>query len=263
MRPGDRLSEINEELPEERQLLARALRHLHDCTAGQDGKRMSHTQLIHAMRAGPLAPSSLCRYFSGTNVPSERVVIALYKAIDERVVGPLPLTCEILLELRDGAASADGRRAKARQRRVEQRALTLAADMAESGAPPVPRDTGDRQANKFAGLVPQAAAEAIRLAAQGQYAQTVTLLSRLPEHLNTDEVALCIVHFRHRHYDDLADTLIKIYGRDHREDHRQTQIIRLSITLREHELQKDANALLEMLLDSKSAGAPAGGGTAS
>ncbi|MFC0115604.1 hypothetical protein [Kibdelosporangium aridum] len=261
MRPGEIRSTISEKLPEARQHLARALRALYDCTAVQGGRRISQAELCR--KADYVGKPNLCRYLKGENVPSEAFVEAFYVVISN-ITDTLPLTREELLVMRKEAEAADGRRREARRggsarelddahREIEdlrRQVDELAIDRAEPVALPVPLETRDRQRNEFAERpVPEAAIEAIRLAERGQDEQTVTLLSRLSEHLDANELALCVTHFRAQHNDDLADTLIHIYGRDHREDLQQG--VRLSIALRKHQLHDDADALLKMIIDSE------------
>ncbi|ASR33651.1 hypothetical protein BAY61_00100 [Prauserella marina] len=251
MRPGELRSTISKDLPEERQRFANALRDMYDSIPAVDGRRTSQSKLLKAMEASYASRSSLCRYLQGKNLPTEDFVQKFHKAISELTTGILPLTCEELLSMRQHAEGVDGRRRTARQAsavhkldEAERRIDELGVGNATPIALPVPRETGDRQGNKFAGRpAPQAATEVIQLAKLGQYEQTVTLLSRLSEHLDTDELALSVAHLRAEQYDDLADTLVQICGRED-----QRQVIRLSITLREHQLPGDADALLRMII---------------
>jgi hypothetical protein len=254
MRPGELRSTISEELPEERQRFAKALRDMYDSLPAPDGRRTSQAKLLEGMEVGHVGKSSLSRYLKGENVPSEDFVRDFHEAISELTSGTLPLTCEELLVMRAQAEAADGRRRAARRnaavRKLDEltrKVAELTADHAKLVALPVPHVTEDRQGNEFVRRpVPQAANEAIKLAEQGQYEQAVTLLSRLSEYLDTNQLALCVAQFRIQQHSDLADTLIQIYGRDHRED--QRQVVRLSITLREHQLPDDADALLRMII---------------
>jgi len=253
MRPGEIQSTVDEGLPEARLRFKNALVSLLERLPVQGGRRVSCAKLLRAMEYGS-AKSSLSRYLHGKNVPSKRFVEAFYKTVGNLTATPLPVSLEELLALRTSAEATDRRRREPRQAALartleefKQQLLGPTADKTRSVALPVPHDAGDRQGNGFAEPpTPQAAIEAIQLVEQGQDGQAVTLLSRLSEHLDPHEVAQCVAHFRRRHHDDLADTLIQIYGRDHREDQGR-QVIRLSMTLREHQLQKDADILLTML----------------
>lgn len=254
MRPGEIRSTISMKLSTARQHFAQALRDVYGSIPAHNGKLTSQASLLSGMPIGHR--SSLCRYLQGKNLPPKDFVERFYRAVSELTNGTLPWTCEELLAMHEKAEAADGRRRAARRdgkRQID--ALTrqvdeLSADNARLVALPVPPAAGDRQGNTFPPTpVPQSAVEAIELATRGQDELTVTLLSRLSEHVDIDELALCIVHFRRRRHDDLADTLIRIYGRDHREDRWQQQVIRLSMTLREHQLQSDADALLTTLVE--------------
>lgn len=235
MRPGVFASEISEDLPQPRRLLAQALRDLYESLPCQNGKRMSHARLLAVVEAGH-STSSLCRYFNGQYVPSEDFVKKYHKAISGCTSEILPLTCEELQELRRLAAATDGRRREARDGNNTQ------------GSAPVPSSEGDRQGNAFTGRpAPLAATEAIQLSELGLHEQALTLLSQVSEHHDADEAAHCVVHFRAEGHDELADTLIQIYGRDHR-GNRMHDVVRMSMTLRELHLPDDADSLLKLVI---------------
>jgi hypothetical protein len=250
-------SEISADLPRPRQIFAQSLRDLYECVAYQDGKRISHAQLLNTVEAGH-SKSSICRYFNGKNVPSEDFVMKYYKLISERATDVLPLTSEELQDLRTRAEATDGRRRQARtdaaarkDRRIEELERLLAGCGGNNDAPgvlPVPVEEGDRQSNAFAERpAPQVAAEVIELTEIGLHEQALTLLSQLSEHHNADEAAHCVAHFRTERHDDLADTLVRIYGRDHRTNRTQ-DVVRMSMALREMRFPDDADALLKLII---------------
>lgn len=257
MRSGVFQSKISEDLPRARQVFAQALRDLYVTIAFQGGKRTSHAQLLRATKAG-YRTSSLCRYFNGENVPSEDFVVAYYKVISERATDALPLTCEELQDLRARAEAADGRR---REARAEDAALKdvqieeLKRQVAElrggndtSGSLPVPSAEGDRQGSAFAGQpAPLAATEVAELTESGLHEHALTLLSQLSEHHDANEAARCVAYFRAQRHDELADTLIQIYGRDHKTSRTQ-DVVRMSIALRDLQLPDDADALLKLII---------------
>ncbi|MGI5503005.1 hypothetical protein [Lentzea sp. CA-135723] len=253
MSAGGFKSKISKLLPEARQVFAQTLRDLYTHVALSDGKRTSHAEMLKAMEAG-YNRSSLCRYFNGKNVPSEAFTVSFYALLRDCTTDDLPLSCEDLLVLRARAAATDGRRSKVREeiaaqkdRRIEELEQQL-ADKNDAVALPVPAHQGDRQSNAFEERpAPQAATEVIELTAVGLHEQALTLLSRLSEHHEAAEVAQCVAHFRTGGHDELADTLIQIYGRDHQKgQHRD--VIRMSITLRGLQFPDDADNLLNLLV---------------
>ncbi|MGW6933350.1 hypothetical protein ACWGE0_25065 [Lentzea sp. NPDC054927] len=255
MQSGVWTSEISKDLPEPRQRLAQALRDLFDCIPNQNGKRLSHARFLRGMGAGRVGPSSFSRYFKGDNVPSARFTRDFHTRIGGYTSTTLPLTCEELIILHKEAEATDKRLretqnkvAEASARKIEklkQQVLELMAAKAETAALPVPRTAGDRQGTEFAGHpAPQAAIEAIELTTRGRHEQALTLLSQLSMHLDAREVALCLAHFRAQQHDELADTLMQIYGRDNEKSH----VVRLAIALRDCELPADADAMLLMII---------------
>jgi hypothetical protein len=269
MRACDKSSKISGELPGERQALAKAMCALYEHAKQHSVVLNSQAALTSAIliaEAGYLGATEqkLCKYLAGRHVPPEDFLTAFYNVVSVRTTGhEMPLTLEKLLDLHHGAASTDRRLSAVRNQEHEsamreleatERALEdarekLAAMSAEEtaiAALPVPPAERDRQGSDLThGPAPAAAAELIQLSAAGRHEHALTMLTQFPSYFSAEEMASCIVHFREKGEDELADTLIRICGQ---EASQGATLVTMSRVLRKRNLHLDAETLLDLVV---------------
>ncbi|WP_144065795.1 hypothetical protein [Lentzea albidocapillata] len=269
MRAGDKRSEISAALPAERRTLAIGMNALYEHVKRHSADLNSQAALTSAIliaEAGYLGATEqmLCKYLAGKHVPSEKYLTAFHRVISaETADHPAPLTLENLLDLRHRAASTDRRLSGVRKQEHElatheraateraledalQRLSAMSAEKSASSALPVPPAEGDRQSSDLIhGSAPAAATELIQLSAAGRHEQALTMLSQFPRYLSAEEMASCIVHFREKSEDELADTLIRICGQ---EASQGAILVTMSRVLRRRNLHLDAETLLDLVV---------------
>ncbi|QLH23200.1 hypothetical protein [Streptomyces sp. Rer75] len=220
--------------------------------------------------AGALAPreykkhvSELSRYRSGQRVPQRGFVIALHQTAVERAgkdavglslddvlevhVAAEQRPCQVCPDLRHRIRRLRSRHRllmRANRRLLESRAGLEAelADARKETAPlPVPPQQGDRQQRAYdVAAATQIVAMAARFDGEESSEAAVAMLRESSEVLTPLESAASLVVLRQEHQDQLADTLIQIYGRDRPEK----QVIRAALELHEYGMADDAGAML-------------------
>ncbi|MET9032736.1 hypothetical protein [Streptomyces mirabilis] len=126
------------------------------------------------------------------------------------------------------------------------------AAQAEAALLPVPPRRGDRQQSNpemRAALNVAHRAEALQIG--GRQDGALALLRHSAEVLSPAETATLVCVLREGQLDELADTLIHIYGRDNPDPH----VMRTAAQLHQHEAPDDAAALLQAALSTRQ-GAP-------
>ncbi|GHF25095.1 hypothetical protein GCM10010359_28860 [Streptomyces morookaense] len=201
-------------------------------------------------------PSEISRYLNGWRLPPANFVLRLYEvAVDQAGVAAVGLTEEELLKVHSDAEPTLCRtcpqlrrknrdlRGKIRELRDQKAGLEAALASAESQPKilPVHPSGGDRQ--DFTRDVAAAIHIANRMGdlhQQGDRAAALALLRDTTEVLTPAESAAALVLLRQQEQEQLADTLIHIYGRD--QSH--ANVIRMALALHEYGLPGDAGAIL-------------------
>ncbi|WP_431772229.1 hypothetical protein [Streptomyces cucumeris] len=208
--------------------------------------------------------SELSRYRSGQRVPHRGFVIALHQTVVERAGGEdaVGISLDDVLEVYVAAEqrpcqvcpdlhhrihrlrSRHRQLMRANRRLLESRAGLQAelADARKGTAPlPVPPEQGDRQQRAYdVAAATQMIAMAARFDGGDSSEAAVAMLRESAEVLTPLESAASLALLRQEHQDQLADTLIQIYGRDRPEN----QVIRAALELYEYGMADDAGAML-------------------
>ncbi|MFE1931386.1 hypothetical protein ACFW95_13645 [Streptomyces sp. NPDC059474] len=208
--------------------------------------------------------SELSRYRNGQRLPQVEFVVALYKAAVERAgsehavgmslddvlevyVAAEQRPCRGCPELHDRIRHL--RRRHRRLLRANRRLLLARAGLEaelhdarkQTALLPVPPQQGDRQRRAYdVAAATQMAAMVARLDSRNGSEAVVAMLRESAEVLTPFESAASLAILRHEHQDQLADTLIQIYGRDQPEK----QVIRAALELHEYGMPDDAGAML-------------------
>lgn len=221
MRHGELTAAIGDGVPPPRRDFAVAMRDVRGAWPVVPSLRGLVVQLAEAGYPGVGAPS-LSRYFSGKDVPAEALVKIFYRVACEAAGRQeLAISLPRLLELRQAAEAADGRRGKALHR--QPRGLESDLDGArcpvssasEITSSPVPGEGGDRRNFESVHCGPEydAASSASGLAAVGDLRGALTILEELPYVLSPAGIAQCYAHLRALGHPDLAVNLLTIYHR--------------------------------------------------
>ncbi|MEU5925402.1 hypothetical protein [Streptomyces antimycoticus] len=251
---------ISEDVPPGRRALAQMLIILYQHLGG----RLKEVAEALAPRGYKKNVSDLSRYWSGQRVPQQGFVIALHQTAAERAggEGKLGISRDDVLEVYAAAEQRPCqvcpdlhhriRRLRSRHRRLmranrhllESRAGLEAelADARKETAPlPVPPSRGDRQQSAYdVAAATQIAAMAERFDSQERPGNVVAMLRQAAEVLTPLESAASLAVLRQEHRDQVADTLIQIYGRDQPEK----QVIQAALELHEYGMPADAGAML-------------------
>lgn len=211
---SDLRSKIGQELPLPRRIFAQMLRELRGCVPGSPAARDFIAWLTEAGYVG-LLPSSLSRYYSGKDVPSEAFAQAFYGVV-RTAAGERPLPCLLseLLDLRNSAEGADGRRNAGldlRNRALEAEFSAAPAVDAEEVTPlPVPVDQ----------LLARGGAEecestraVVMLSADGNLRDALIVLEGAAYQFSIDGVASMIENLYALDAIELAENLAKLFSR--------------------------------------------------
>lgn len=211
---SDLRSKVGQELPQSRQNFALKLRELRGCVPGSPAARDFITWLAAAGYAG-LSPSSLSRYYSGKDVPPERFVDAYYGVVRAVAGGrPLPCLLDELLDLRNSAEAADGRRNTGL--RLQIRVLEAELSAARAGradkSTPLPVPFGGRL-EREGGEERESSCAAARLSAAGNLRDALIVLEGAAHHFSVDGVALMIRDLYDLDSIELVENLVKLFSR--------------------------------------------------
>jgi hypothetical protein len=241
----DLRSKIRQGIPQPRWNFAHMLRELRGCALGAFTARDLIAWLAAAGYVG-LSPSSLSRYYSGKDVPSEAFVQAFYGVVRAAAGGrALPCLLSELLDLRNSAEGADGRRKSALHLRIPALGAELPAarvGLTEEVTPlpvPVGRGLARDGAEEF-----DSAQAAVRLSAAGNFRDALIVLEGAACHFSVAGVASMIGNLYDLAAIELTENLLKLFLRV-----RSTkEIVALSRALRK-EFPDASDLLLRMITD--------------
>ncbi|MFI1854914.1 hypothetical protein [Streptomyces sp. NPDC020480] len=252
---------LSDETPPGRRALAQMVNHLFQHLGTATLKEAAELMTSHGY---PTDKSRLSRYRSGKNRPPEEFLVALHAVAVERAGGEGAVGFSVydVLEVRAAAETKPCnvcptlygriRRIRNRNRRLlrDNRHLFWAkagleeelADVRKNTTPlPVPPQRGDRQrAARDVAAARQLAAMTADLDEATSPDAAVAVLRQTAEVLTPLESAASVALLRGEHRDELADTLITMYGRDHPEK----DVIRAALKLHEYGMTDDAGTML-------------------
>ncbi|WP_413808064.1 hypothetical protein [Streptomyces sp. OE57] len=252
-------SKISDELPPGRRRLAELLRTLYE-HLGQPTLAACARHLEH--RGFKTNPGVISRYVNGDRLPPEGFITHLHAAAveqagSEEAVG---ITREEALAARAAAESwrcktcpelrrtNHGLQHEVRELRRTKAGLErrLIAAQERVAHLPVPSSQGDRQ-QRASGVAAatQIAAMAEMLKERGDVEAALAMVLESAEVLSPPESAASLALLRQKRHDELADTLIQIYGRDKPEK----LVIRAALELYEYGMADDAGAMLRAAAD--------------
>ncbi|WP_157529776.1 hypothetical protein [Nocardia sp. NRRL S-836] len=201
-------------LPVPRQKFAQKLRELRGCVPRPP---VAHDVIARLAAVGyvGLSPSSLSRYYSGKDVPGEGFVRAYYEVI-VAAAGRWDLPCLLdeLLDLRNSAEAADGRRNAGlglRVRAFEQEGEAVRVAVGGK-ATPLPVPAGSGRPNE-AGEEHEAAITAVRLMAAGDLQGALAVLESAVYRFSPEGLALCVKHFYALAQVELGQNLVMLVPR--------------------------------------------------
>ncbi|MEU7183044.1 MULTISPECIES: hypothetical protein [Streptomyces] len=252
MQAGQVGTKIREDLPPGRRKLARTLvalyKRMNEPTLEQAAKRLE--------RFGyKKYPSEFSRYLNGGRVPPLNFVTLLYDlAVEEaglEAVGMTkedvcathakaePTLCKVCPRLRNDKHDLNN---TIKQLRVDKAGLesALAAAQKRAAHLPVPLPQRDRQRSaQDVAAARQIANRAVKLHDQGKPDAALAVLRETTEVLTPSESAASLVVLRQQHA-DLADTFLRIYGRDQP----RADVMRVALELHDYGMPNDASAIL-------------------
>ncbi|MBB2934831.1 hypothetical protein FHX82_001851 [Amycolatopsis bartoniae] len=127
--------------------------------------------------------------------------------------------------------------------RAEMAGLKQLAALRGSAAPlPVPPLEGDRQGISFDFAAAQLVSRAVGRMRNGAHEEALGLLREAPQLMSPAQNAACITSFRQQGEHALADTLIRLFGREQPEK----DVMGLTIALLDLGSTRDATAVLRM-----------------
>lgn len=189
------------------------MRDLRRCAPGMPTARDFIDWLAAGGHVG-VSASSLSRYYSGKDVPSESFVRAYYNVILSAAGRrDLPCLLDELLDLRNSAEAADGRRNAGLRLQIRALEGELAAIRATDAevATPLPVPAAESQGSHWveAGCGPVLAA--VELMAVGEPLAALALLEGIAQSSEAEEVALFFECLYALGQIDLADNMVKLF----------------------------------------------------
>ncbi|GGU87755.1 hypothetical protein GCM10010275_24770 [Streptomyces litmocidini] len=253
-------TKAGENLPPGRRNLARHLAALYEHLGTQT---LRHAADHLAARGYKKDPSEISRYLNGERLPPASFVAALYDAAAAMLADSghesVSMTKEHVHEVHAAAEPRLCRSCAKLRRRIRKlqadvkrlhalrAGLQAGLETAQSTGPgepaplPVPPSDGDRQQTaQDVAAARQVASRAGQLQEEGAQGEALSYLQQTSEVLTPVESAAALVLLRRQRQDQLAETLIQMYGRDQAD----RDVLRVALELHRYGQMDDVGAIL-------------------